>query len=91
MTVDIARSSLIPSVACQSTTPAPAQLRSGLLARCGAWLRRLNDACTIQGIEPRLARETGAVLLQDVLAAVGALGGVVRNRVTRRAGLALPR
>ena len=73
MTFEIARSLLIPSVAHQSTATVPAQLRSGLLARCGAWLRRSNDARALQGLEPHLTRETGAVLLQDVLAAAGAL------------------
>ena len=61
MTVDIAHSSLIPSVARQSTTTTREQPRSGLLTRCGAWLRRLNDTRALQGLEPRLARDVGAV------------------------------
>jgi hypothetical protein len=72
MTVDIAPSSITLSAAGRGATAitlsaagrgataVPARSRLGLLARCGAWLRRLNDARALRGIEPRLARDIGA-------------------------------
>ena len=73
MTVETATTLLIPAVADQRTAMIPAPQRAGLIASCRAWLRWRNDARALQGLEPHLARETGAVLLQDVLAAAGAL------------------
>jgi len=40
----------------RTTRPAPG---AGLLARCAAWLRRVNDNSSLHEVEPRLARDMG--------------------------------
>lgn len=48
-----------------SAAAAPVPGVGTLLARCGAWLRRVNHAAALPEMDPRMARDIGASLQAD--------------------------